>query len=301
MKTRTILLSALVAVGALLAGCGGGGESAEAGKGKVEVVSFQGGYGIDFFQAAGKEWGEKEGREVDVWGDPRVWEKLRPRFVAGDVPDLAWPGWGMDYWALVYDDQLKPWDEYLDQDGWRDSFDPGLLKMGMHEGKVYMLPYHVNINGWWYNADLFQANGWEVPTTFDELLALNDKIKAKGLAPITFQGQYPYYMLAGFLYPWIISHGGIEAWNDIQNLKPGAWKSASVLEAARRTQALVQRGDFLRGSMGLNHTDSQAAFYDGKAAMIPCGTWLVSEMAEYAKTMPNGAPKVEFMAVPTLP
>lgn len=307
--------AALLALSFGLAGCGGpsaGSEGGGAGGGSaakqpVEVVAFQGGYGIDFFEEAAKEWAEKNGAEAKVGGDPRIWEKLRPRFVSGNVPDLAWPGWGMDYWALVYDGQLTAWDEALDgpafgqtEGKWRDSFDLGLLKMGQHEGKTYMLPYHVNINGWWYNKTLFDANGWKVPATWDELLKLNDQIKAKGLAPITFQGQYPYYMLSGFIYPLIISHGGIAAWNACQNLEPGAWNSPSVIEAAKRTAELVKRGDFLTGSMGMSHTDSQAAFYEGKAAMIPCGTWLYSEMEEYRKTMKGTPPTIEFMRPPIL-
>lgn len=311
MNLSKVFVLALAA--ALVAGCGSGAPSGSGGGGgtsqkEVEFASFQGGYGIDFFQEAGKEWGEKNSRQVKVWGDPRVWEKLKLRFRSGDVPDVTWPGWGMDYWALVYDDQLKPWDEALDAAApghpgatWRESFDPGLLKMGAHEGKTYMLPYHVNINAWWFNKTLFDQNGWKVPANWDELLKLNDQIKAKGIAPLTFQGQYPYYMLSGFIYPWIISHGGIQAWNDCQNLMPGAWKSASVLEAAKRVEQLVKRGDFMEGSMGMNHTDSQAAFYQGKAAMIPCGTWLFSEMENVRKGMGDKAPKIEFMRVPILP
>lgn len=315
-----LLVLAAFAAGLALTGCGPtGGSTESAGSGEaasytkadetheVEVASFQGGYGIDFFQEAGKEWASETGRKVKVWGDPRVWEKLRPRFVAGDVPDLAWPGWGMDYWALVYDDQLAAWDAALDSPAygktegkWRDSFDAGLLKMGQNEGKTYMLPYHVNINGWWYNKTLFEKNGWTPPATWDELIALNDKIKAKGIAPLTFQGQYPFYMLSGFIYPLIISHGGIEAWNACQNLEEGAWTSESVINAATKAQELVKRGDFLQGSIGLNHTDSQAAFYEGKAAMIPCGSWLHAEMENYRKDMKGPVPVAEFMRVPNL-
>lgn len=279
------------------------GENAKL-EGKLEVVSFQGGYGIDFFEAAGKEFAAKNpGLEVAVTGNPRVWEQLRPRFVGGNPPDVTWPGWGMDYWALVYDDQIMDLNAELDKPAygetsgkWRDTFDPGLLKMGQYQGKQFLMPYHVNLNGWWYNPKMFRENGWTVPKTFSELIALNDKIKAKGIAPLTFQGQYPYYMLFGFVYPWIISAGGIEAWKDCQNLVPGAWKSPAVLEAARKTAELVKRGDFQKGALALNHTDSQMEFLKGNAAMIPCGTWLYSEMKN---VMPAGA-ELEFMAVPAL-
>ena len=38
------------------------------------------------------------------------------------------------------------------------------------------------------------------------------------------------------------------------------------------------KGYFEKGAMGMDHTGSQMEFVLGKAAMIPCGTWLGSEM-----------------------
>jgi ABC-type glycerol-3-phosphate transport system substrate-binding protein len=123
MKMHRIGMIAL-AFGLLAVGCArqtaeepGGGSVApptEAAKGasvKMEVAVFQGGYGLDFFEKKAQEYAEKKGIEVKVWGNPRIWEQLRTRFVSGDVPDLSWPGWGMDVWALVYEGQVKAMDD----------------------------------------------------------------------------------------------------------------------------------------------------------------------------------------------
>ena len=96
-----------------------------------------------------------------------------------------------------------------------------------------MLPYYFNVNGWWYDKVLFAQHGWTPPKTWSELLAVGAKIKAAGIAPLTYQGKYPYYMITGFLLPWAISAGGIQALDDAQNLVPGAWKSPAFLQAAR--------------------------------------------------------------------
>jgi N-acetylglucosamine transport system substrate-binding protein len=39
-------------------------------------------------------------------------------------------------------------------------------------------------------------------------------------------------------------------------------------------------GNFQSGCIGMSHTESQMEFLVGRAAMIPCGTWLHSEMRE---------------------
>ena len=264
----------------------------------LDVQAFKGGYSDDFYRTAGEEYGKTHGVTVNVTGDPRIWEKLGPRFNAGDPPDLAFPGWGMDHWKLVAEGQVMPLDAALDgmaEDGktkWRDTFEESLLKLCQQDGKTWILPYYYSVLGWWYKPDLFAANGWAPPKTYDELLALCEKIKAKGIAPLTYQGKYPDYMISGMLSPWIISSGGMEVFNKIQSLEKGAWMDPAVLEAAKRIKELKDKGYFQDGAAGMSHTESQTQFVNGKAAMIPCGTWLYAEME---KTMPAGTQMAFFL------
>ncbi len=50
-------------------------------------------------------------------------------------------------------------------------------------------------------------------------------------------------------------------------------------------EELRRKGYFQKSAMSLSHTESQMEFVLGKAAMIPCGTWLGSEMK---KQIPEG-------------
>lgn len=271
--------------------------------GELEVPAFKGGYDIDFYARAAGEFEQKNpGLKINVWGNPRVWEQLKPRMLSDDQPGLMFPGWDMDHWRLAYEGGLMTLDSALDSPAynstkkWRDTFDPKLLALGKLDGVQYVLPFYFNIEGWWYNPDQFKANGWTPPKTYDELLDLCEKIKAKGIAPITFQGKYPYYMIDGMLFPWAQSIGGIEAINDAQNLTPGAWKSPAILQAATMICELRDKGDFQNGAVGMSHTESQTQFVQGKAAMIPCGTWLKSEMS---KEMPANT-RIQFLVPPAV-
>ncbi|MBA3725624.1 MAG: extracellular solute-binding protein, partial [Armatimonadetes bacterium] len=292
-----------------VAGCSGGGEiaSGPAGTGRVEgsleIAAFQGGYGIDFYQAAAKEFESKHPvLKIKVEGNPRIWEQLRPRFIGGNPPDLCYPGWGMDHWALAEEGQLMAFDEalagkpYEGEGTWGETFEPSILALGKLEGKQYVLPHFFNVLGWWYDPGIFTKNGWTPPKTYEELLALCAKIKARGIAPITYQGKYPYYMVEGMLLPWAMTAGGAEAVRAAQNLEPSAWKSPAMLRAAQMIAELRDKGFFQSGATAMSHTESQQEFLQGKAAMIPCGTWLHSEMK---RVMPAGA-KMEFMLPPVL-
>lgn len=310
-----VSLIALAAILLVVTGCSGtsdtpsgGGGTAKSDKpaelsGSLEVAAFKGGYDIDFYQKAADEFKTKHpALEIKVWGNPRVWEQLRPRFVGGDPPDLCFPGWGMDHWALAEEGQLMELDSALDgppaegNGEWRDTFEPQVLKLGQLDGKQYVLPYYVMLYGWWYDPNVFAKNGWTVPKTYEELLVLCGKIKAKGVAPITYQGQYPYYMIDGMLLPWCMSAGGPDAVKAAQNLDPGAWKSPAMLRAAQMIDELNKKGFFQKGATAMSHTVSQTQFLQGKAAMIPCGTWLSSEMKN---VMPPNA-KMEFFLPPVL-
>lgn len=270
--------------------------------GELQVRAFQGGYGVDFYEKAAREYEQAHpGVKIDVKGDPRIWEQLRPAFVAGEPPGLTFPGWGMDNYALIYEHQALPLDDVLlttpyGEDGgtWRDTFLPEILKLGVYENQTYLLPHYLTLNGWWYNVNLFAEKGWTPPATFDDLLALGEKIKAAGIAPLTYQGKYPAYALQGFLLPWSIGEGGIEWYRAAEGLKEGAWSAEPFLKAARKVEQLRKAGYFQDGANGMSHTEAQMEFLRGTAAMIPCGTWLESEMK---KQLPEGF-KMAFILPP---
>ncbi|MCX8053697.1 MAG: extracellular solute-binding protein, partial [Armatimonadetes bacterium] len=145
---RRVVLNIMCAFLAVLLICGCGKEkstSKSTDKVEIEVAIFQGGWGLDFFQRAAREYEKLHPNvKIRLWGNPRIWEQLRTRFVAGDVPDLCWPGWGMDTWALVYEGKVMEMDRFLDEKAygqdkkWKDTFIPHLLEKGRYKGHYYI-------------------------------------------------------------------------------------------------------------------------------------------------------------------
>jgi alpha-glucoside transport system substrate-binding protein len=59
-----------------------------------------------------------------------------------------------------------------------------LLSLGEYNGKHYGIPTNVNLKSMvWYPKDDFDKKGYKVPTTWDELIALSNQIKADGGTP----------------------------------------------------------------------------------------------------------------------
>ena len=73
-----------------------------------------------------------------------------------------------------------------------DTFGEAFIALGEYEGEHYGLPTNINLKSMvWYPKDDFDAAGYEVPETWDDMLALSDQIVEDGSAPwcVGFQSE----------------------------------------------------------------------------------------------------------------
>jgi alpha-glucoside transport system substrate-binding protein len=72
----------------------------------------------------------------------------------------------------------------VDVDALEELVGADFLALGEYEGKHYGVPTNINLKSMvWYPKDDFDAAGYEVPETWDDLIALSDQILADGTAP----------------------------------------------------------------------------------------------------------------------
>jgi alpha-glucoside transport system substrate-binding protein len=72
----------------------------------------------------------------------------------------------------------------FDIDELNDTFGEAFMTLGEYEGEHYGLPSNINLKSMvWYPKDDFDAAGYEVPETWDDLIALSDQIVADGSNP----------------------------------------------------------------------------------------------------------------------
>ena len=254
----------------------------------VEGVFFEGGFGrsyidyaADIFRALHPE------NEMTVEGIQRVAEVLRPRFIAGNPPDVIDnSGAGnLDNAALVADGllaDLAPLMEApaLDTPGktFAETLFPGSQETGVYDGVQRLLNIAFTVSGVYHSQSLFEEKGWEYPKTWDGMLDFCETAKTEGISPWTYQGRYPQYMVFPVLMPLIYKVGGLQTIIDIDNLVDDVWLRDEVLQAVQMIYQLPENGYIMPGSEGLTHTESQAEWLQGKAVFIPCGTWLENEM-----------------------
>ena len=72
----------------------------------------------------------------------------------------------------------------FDIDELNDLLGESFVALGEHNGKHYGIPTNINLKSMvWYPKDAFDAAGYEIPETWDDLIALSDQIVEDGSAP----------------------------------------------------------------------------------------------------------------------
>ncbi|WP_238547176.1 N-acetylglucosamine/diacetylchitobiose ABC transporter substrate-binding protein [Actinoplanes friuliensis] len=260
----------------------------------LEVVIFKGGYGDEYAKKAGTLYTQKyPAAKIDHQGLQKIGEALQPRFVANTPPDVV-DNTGasrLDIATLVASKQVSDLSQLLDAPAFdepgktvRDTLLPGVVDDGTFDKVPLTLNFTYTVWGLWYSKPLFASKGWTFPKTWDEMLTLCATIKAAGIAPWTYQGKYPEYINDPLL-GMAAKTGGLALVKAVDNLEPNAWKAPGLIGAAEAFAELAGKGYILSGSEALSHTEAQAAWSQGKAAIIPCGSWLESE--QKGVTPPN--------------
>ena len=328
-------LLATAAVGALLS-LGSAPTLAnpyEAYEGTTIVVSWP---ALSHFQAAEtliEEFTEETGIEVEV--DALQYLKLRDRQLLemskdeGEYDVVSWVVmWKGEY---VSKGLLTPLSQFFtngalvdpqyDIDDIADAYlqNGGVVggKKGYMPGKsgaLYGIPFGAETSILAYRKDIFEEHGFDVPATYDELIALMPEIQEKaGIGAMTSRGKTGHQVTAGWLLHLAPLGGKIfdDEWNPVIN-------SPEAVQAAEVMRVITQTGP--TGIPSYGFSEASAAFLQGDAAMYldtlkiaamsrnqklskidgnvgfalhPTGTRCGSETGGFAMGIPANAPNKE--------
>jgi alpha-glucoside transport system substrate-binding protein len=128
---------------------------------------------------------EEQNPDIDVlYSASAEFETLiDARIRAGDPPDVAVFAEPSTIARLARRGHLAPlWDEALAV--YDEQYTPAWKDRSSVDGTPYGLFHRVNAQGWvWYNRPAWEAAGWAVPTSWDELMALTEEMKESDIAP----------------------------------------------------------------------------------------------------------------------
>lgn len=257
----------------------------------LAVVIFNGGYGDEYAKFHESLYAKAfEGAEIDHKAITDIRQQMQPLFNAGNPPDVLDNAGAeaMPISTLAETGQLTDLTQLFDAESIgqpgtkvRDTLNPVAIESAEYSGKPMVLNYALQVYGLWYDRALFDQKGWEPAETWDDFMALCEQIKADGMAPMAYQGKYPYY-IQQVIMDLAVKHGGPQVAYAIDSLEDGAWQNESMKLAAEAILEMRDKGYFLEGTDGLDHIQSQTRWNEHQAAFIPCGSWLENEQKSVA-------------------
>jgi alpha-glucoside transport system substrate-binding protein len=180
-----VALGAVVAVTAATAGSGSKTKPAAKKAGEIEVLSLWGGSEKAAFLKVTAAFTKKTGTKVQYTTAREFEPAIRTRLAAGNPPDIAIvprPGALADFakqGALKDMATLGLSKAYLSV-----RYDAGLRQLVTFGGKIYGVPAKGNSKSVvWYRPDQFAKYKLKPATTWNQLLALTNKLRAKGQTP----------------------------------------------------------------------------------------------------------------------
>ena len=207
-------------------------------------------------------------------------EALRVSLNTDAAPDVfqMWGGVGLGGF-YVGSGGVEPLTDTYTALGWQDRFLPNAVALSTFDGTVYGAPDNIHGMGLYYRKDLFDKAGiTAVPTTYDELVAANQKLVAAGITPLSGAGKFGW-MTMRLIDSLLELKCGADV-HDQLVARTASWDQACVTEAFTELHRWVSEKWITDGFMALDPGAGEhlPPVYAGQAAMVYDGDWLVSQL-----------------------
>ena len=250
----SLLLAGTMLAGAVLTSCGDSGND---GKIEIELVQYKP-EAVEAFEALEERFNATHDNiHLTIESPNDAMTILKTRFIREDAPDIIGIGGDVNFSSFIkqsYKDIDKAL-EYVPTEG------------------VYALPYMANAAGILYNRAMFEAHGWKIPTTWDELLALCDTIQSEGVLPFYFGFKEIWTTLA----PWNAIAVGLVEPTVCRSVNEGKTTFTNEYrEIAEKMLEILPYGQ--DDPFAYDYNGACTAFANGEAAMYTIGSYAVPQI-----------------------
>ena len=224
------------------------------------LIWINGDKGYNGLQKVGDAFAKESGVTVVVQHPEGATDKFQAAAAAGKGPDIfCWPHDRTGEWArsglLV---PIHPPKRV------RDEIDDSAWKAFTYKGMVWGYPLAIEAVGLVVNRDLVKT----VPTTFDEVMALDKELAKRGKKAILWD-----YNKSFFTWPLLAGAGGqVFGRSSSGELDPSVVgvNSTGAVAGANMLSRLIEEGYMPRGA---RYAEMEAGFARGEVAMMITGPW----------------------------
>lgn len=251
----------------------------------------------DLLERSWSQFTDCTGIEIAYEGSGEFEAQLPVRVDGGNAPDIAFvpqPGLvkrfadagklkslGADTKAMAEQNMPADW-----------------LKYGTVNGTLYGVPLGANVKSFvWYSPKTFKEKGWEVPTTWDQLIALSDKIAASGMKPWCVgveSGDATGWPATDWIEDVILRTQGPEVY-DQWTTHAIPFNDPRIVDAVDRAGSILKNEKYVNGGFGGVKSITTTAFQEaglpvttGKCAMHRQASFYANQFPEGTKVAADG-------------
>ncbi len=198
---------------------------------------------------------------------------IKVMLAGGNPPDL------FSYWAgariqsLVDQNYLSPIDDLWEKAKMDDRFPTSVANACTYDNKKYAIPVTLHYAGIFYNKKIFKDNNITTPKTWEEFVAVCEKLKIKGIAPIALGSRERWP--AQFWFDYILLRtAGPEYRHKLMSLD-ASYNDPEVIKAFSIWKEILDQGFFIKNPNVFDWAAAAKKVYHGEAAMTLMGTWII--------------------------
>ena len=204
------------------------------------------------------------------------------RTVSGNPPTAMQLNTGKQFDELVEGDLLADVDAIATEGNWKNVMPAAIVAAATRKGKMYAVPVNIHGQNWlWYNKAVLASVGADEPKSWNDALAVLDKLKADGkVIPLAFSGQKNWEQ--NLFNAVMIGVGGAQMWTGILGKRDARLAQSAEFKTVAVTYKKLK--DYVDpGAPGRNWNDATSMVIQGKAAMQIMGDWAKGEFAAAGK------------------
>ena len=239
---------------------------------------------------------EAENPEISVEVNTIAHEQFKivlPTWLTSSSPPdvVTWfAGYRMQ--AFAERGMLEPLDDAFEGTAFTDAFPQAFVDASSYDGRVYFLPQSWY---WWavyYNTEVFDNLGLEVPETWDEFLAVAEALKQGGVQPIAI-GARDTWTAGGWFGALNSAINGMDYHLDL-TMGNIPYTDAGVRRVFETFAELNSRGYIMENATSYSWQEAATLLFNGEAGMYLMGQFL------YDVAPSEVQPNLDFFRFPTI-
>ena len=232
----------------------------------------------------------EEATGIDIVHEPSAEfeTQLKVRVDGGNAPDLAFipqPGLLQTFAAQGKAVPLADLQASVESDniaGW--------VELGSYDGTFYAPPFGTNVKSFvWYSPPAFAEKGYEVPTTWAEMVELSDTIVADGGTPWCAgieSGTATGWPMTDWMEDAVLRFAGADVYDQwVAHEIP--FNDPQILAAAEEVKSIILNPDYVGDVKAIATT----RFQDGGLGILDGSCYMHRQASFYGNQFPEGTTK----------